>query len=237
MSQQPQNANLTTALAGFFTSILEILISKETGRVAIDRVLVLLLIFTMWFSYAYRDDIFQSIIATNQNAAVEIYIKTQEQNRIKQLGQEVRTNSQRLLSLLKPDIVAVWIYKPQRKHYFMELVYYEGELPFNTQISDYSRISVDRISTEYYEHSNGMPFISNGLESDELTRITKANKGVYSCPIYNRYGYYEGKISMYWPEFKSLSDTSTRMYHIECTRAARQIGRHLDTNDELLNTM
>lgn len=229
--QQPTStANPFMFFTNFLASLLELFIDKNTGRVAIDRVLVSLLITALAFGYMERDDIMKSMASSSKAAAVEIYKEAQEHSRLEKLGQEVRTNSQRMLALFKPDIVGVWIYKPQDTHYFMEMVYYEGKLPDSTTIKDYNHIGVDRSTREYSEHSNSIPYISNGLE-DTLASITNTSYFVYSCPLYNKYGYYQGKVAMYW---KDVPDpTKERRYYSECSRSARQISQYLDTNNEL----
>ena len=228
--QKPSNGNPGIMFANFLGALLDLFIDKNTGRVAIDRVLVSLLIAALTFGYFERDEIFKSLASNTKTAAVEIYKEAQEHSRLEKLGQEVRTNSQHLLALFKPEIVGVWIYKPQDKHYFMELVYYEGTLPDNTTIHDYSKIGVDRSTKEYSEHSNSIPYISNGLEST-LASITNTSYFVYSCPLYNKYGYYQGKVAMYW---KDVPDPLLeRRYYTECSKSSRQISQYLDTNNEL----
>lgn len=228
--QQPSTANPFMFFTNFLASLLELFIDKTTGRVAVDRVLVSLLITVLAFGYMGRNEILTSFASSSRSAAVETYKESQEHSRLEKLGQEVRTNSQRLLALFKPDIVGVWIYKPQDTHYFMEMVYYEGKLPENTVITDYSNIGVDRSTREYSEHSNSIPYISNGLE-DTLASITNTGYFVYSCPLYNKYGYYQGKVAMYWKDVPS--PLTERRYYAECSRSARQISQYLDTNNEL----
>lgn len=233
MSQQtPPNNNPLAFFVTFLSSLLELIINKDTGRVAVDRVIACLLIATLWGGYVNRTEIFSSVSDSNKTAAVKIYKEAQEQGRLEKLGQEIRTNSQHLLALFNPDIAGVWIYKPQDKHYFMEMVYYEGTLPENTTIKDYSNIGVDRSTKEYSEHSNSIPYISNGLE-DTLASITNTGYFVYSCPLYNKYGYYQGKVAMYWKDVPN--PTLERRYYTECAKSARQISQYLDTNNELID--
>ncbi|MGL4523813.1 MAG: hypothetical protein ACRCWQ_14795 [Bacilli bacterium] len=197
------------------------MVTDDNGRVSPGKLLTV--VFLISFVSALTNvgpisEYFKELSATRTH---EAYIVAQDNLRNVQYEAAIKNQSQILYSTIKPQMVGVWVYKPENLHHFADLVYYEGTLPDSVQDKDLKDVGVDRTSIEYMDHIMGIPFMSSGPK-DSVAKITESDYFLYSCPIYNSRGSYYGSVSMYWRE--KPKDIDRKKYASQCRQAARFIG-------------
>lgn len=194
----------------------------DTGKVSFQKLGLGLLLLALIAGYQNADKIVDFVKEINRINSNESYALAQKDIRKERFDDDIKIQSQRVYSIINPDMVGVWIYKPENLHHFRVLAHYEGSLPEGTTPEDFQNLGVDKTSKEYLEHISGLPYQSNGLDH-AVSSITNTRYFAYSCPIFNTNGAYYGILGMYWKEMPEIDE---KKFFVACTQAARVMGRN-----------
>ena len=193
-------------------------------KIDFSKLFVTLILTICAFGYYHKSDIADYLEKRDFDRKIAVYIEGQKSERLERLDAAVKTQAQLIYSIVNPDMVGIWVYKPEELRHFRELIHYEGKLPDTTEAKDFQNIGVDKTLREYELHIQGIPYQSNGLDH-AVSSITNTRYYAYSCPIFNSKGSYHGIIGMYWREMPVPIDE--KQYYVMCTQAARSIGSNL----------
>lgn len=209
-------------LVQFLKSMMGLFVTND--KVDFSKLFVVLILTLSAFGYYHRSDIADFMENRDYEKKFSAYIEGQNSERVARLDASVKTHAQLVYSIVAPDMVGVWVYKPEELRHFRELIHYEGKLPEGTEAKDFQNIGVDKTLKEYELHIQGIPYQSNGLDH-AVSSITNTRYYAYSCPLFNSRGSYHGIVGMYWKDMPSPADE--KQYYVMCTQAARAIGANL----------
>lgn len=218
MSTTPNQVGLVQ----FMKNMMGLIITDD--RIDFSKLFVVLILATGAIGYYHKSDIADFMDNRDYEKKFSAYIEGQNSERLARLDAAVKTHAQLVYSIVTPDMVGVWVYKPEELRHFRELIHYEGKLPEGTTAKDFQNIGVDKTLKEYELHIQGIPYQSNGLDH-AVSSITNTRYYAYSCPLFNSRGSYHGIVGMYWREMPNPTDE--KQYYVMCTQAARSIGANL----------
>ena len=219
MSTTPQQH---TGLVQFIKSMMSLFVTDD--KIDFSKLAVVLILSLCAGAYYHKSEIATFLENRDYEKKFSAYIEGQKSERAERLDASVKTHAQLVYSIVAPDMVGVWIYKPEDLRHFRELIHYEGKLPEGTEAKDFQNIGVDKTLKEYELHIQGIPYQSNGLDH-AVSSITNTRYYAYSCPLFNSRGSYHGIVGMYWKEMPTTIDE--KQYYVMCTQAARMIGSNL----------
>lgn len=218
MSTTPQQVGLVQ----FLKNMMGLFVTDD--KIDFSKLFVVLLLTICAVGYYHKSDIADFMENRDYEKKFSAYIEGQNSERVARLDAAVKTHAQLVYSIVAPDMVGVWIYKPEELRHFRELIHYEGKLPEGTEANDFQNIGVDKTLKEYELHIQGIPYQSNGLDH-AVSSITNTRYYAYSCPLFNSRGSYHGIVGMYWKDMPTPIDE--KQYYVMCTQAARAIGANL----------
>lgn len=216
MSQQATN------FFGFLKGFMSIFMTPthDGERVSSSRVYLAIFLTIAFTVYQSRSEIINFFGAMHKNSSISTYIEQQDREIMKQYDASIVNYSQAIYSIIKPDTVGVYMYKPEDLHHFRELIHFEGILPNGTDIEDFKSIGIDKTSDEYQKHILGLPYFSNEPKQYHIEGVSRYS---YTCPIFNRRSMYVGYVGVYWDEDPKIKHTDIKLFS-NCTQAARNIG-------------
>lgn len=195
----------------------------DNGKLNISKLVVGIFIIICSMAYYHKKDIKNYLLEANVNNAVTNYVEIKAQAKKMDYEASIVNSTQGIYTVLKPDTVAVYMYRPEDTHQYRELVHYEGLLPEGTNPEQYKN-GIDKSSEEYTNHIMGAPYSSEKVV--QYDHVEGVNRFYYTCPIFNTRLMYVGYVGMYWddvvPKYKPI-----QMF-TQCTNAARQIGVNMD---------
>lgn len=200
-------------------SLMSLFLTADGERISPSKVYLGFILMIMLAIYQNRNEVIDFFNAIHRNSSVVTYIEKEEADRKTRYDAAVVNQSQAVYSVIRPDTVAVYMYRPEDIHHFRELVHYEGVLPEGTKPEDYS-FGINKASEEYQKHIMGIPYDSEGLV--EYPHIEGVKRYMYTCPIFNRRNMYVGYVGLYWDEVPAKYNEL--MNFVNCTQAAREIG-------------
>lgn len=219
----PTQPSASQGLLGFLKGLMSI-ITDDNGKISLPKFLVCMIIIAMSVLWVKWDSVTETIQTFNREQSYDAYLTAIQDERNRAFDAAVENQSRLVYSIINPELVGVFIYKPEDIHHFKEMIHYEGKLPEGSTPQDFKQLGVDKTSKEYTDHIKGFPFQSKGLEKSKSS-ITNTEFYTYSCPIFNSKGVYSGFIGMYWQEVPV--DLNKEQYFMLCTQAARSIGINL----------
>ena len=201
-----------------FLSVFESLFKDATGRVLVERIILLSTFAFFALLWSKSELIANTYIKSRYKTYIEI-IEDQKNRNFQQVLQE---QVQVLHSSAKADFSAIYTLRPKEVNNFADLSVYEGTLPSTVDIKTNMSRPIDKTSDQYVAQLTGRDYESTyefvyfpGEKPDEINYM-------YSCPFFNSNNVYAGSIEVYYKN--SPSHKSERLFSI-CNHIARVLGR------------
>ena len=121
------------------------------------------------------------------------------------------------------DFSAIFVFRPKNINYFVDIIAYEGRLPYSVDPKNLGGYPIDKTSDEYNKHINGLYHITTTPSPVLPTKEYVDVVYTFSCPYFNLDNYYSGSILMEW--YKKKPVVSDIRLMVVCNQAARILGR------------
>ena len=198
-------------ITGFITGI-------RTWKQLFIKLILIIFLFLMVIIWYKWDDVFSiwKTSATVDVASMELErSKKFESASIEQL---------KIIHLSSgADFSAIFVFRPKNINYFVDIIAYEGRLPYEVDPKNLGGYPIDKTSEEYNKHINGLYHIAKTpspfLPTKEYVEVVYT----FSCPYFNLDNYYSGSILMEW--YKKKPEISDIRLMVVCNQAARILGR------------
>jgi len=211
------NKGLMELIFGLFDRLT---VAKD-GRSRFFNFLTMLMIFFIVFTVYQWDEIKTLYKETRYEVFVEAIAFERSQSFIQSAQQQLQI----LYVNSGADLTVVYEYYPPDKHYFYSAVFFEGMLPEGKDIEVLKSIPIDKTSSEYITHLNGLPYSSFDTFKFFPHELGNSFAYVYSCPIFNLGNIYSGSVSMVWYESPDITEQKLKDLHAMCFQSARVLGR------------
>lgn len=225
MENQPQSNPITQFVKGTIGMFINPDGSVSISKLCVSAVLALSMI--LYQNGSVVKEYIQSLTHQNSYGA---YIAATEHEMDKRYNASLINQSQMIYSVVKPDMVGIFMYEPEDLHHFKKLVHYEGTLPEGKSYETFKTMTmgVDKTSEEYQSHLNGIPYHTNVEDTNSTKWVDGAYTGHfdYTCPIYNSKASYIGVLVIHWDKYPSSFDE--KKTYVACTQSARLIGSYRD---------
>ena len=212
MSWISDRLELIDRITNFITGI-------RTWKQLFIKLIFIIILFSMAIVWYKWDDVF-SVLKTSSTTidsqAVEI-----------ERAKKFESASQEQLDVIHlstgADFSAIFVFRPKNINYFVDIIAYEGRLPYEVDPKNLGGYPIDKTSEEYNKHINGLYYISTVASPYLPTKEYVEVAYTFSCPYFNLENYYSGSILMEWYKKKPVV-TDTRLM-VVCNQAARILGR------------
>lgn len=199
--------------------ILNLLTSIKTWKQLFIKLTFIIILFIMVIVWYKWDDLFSVI----KNSSTTIDAPTLEIERAKKF-EAVSIEQLNVIHLSTgADFSAIFVFRPKNINYFVDILTYEGRLPYQVDPKNLGGYPIDKTSEEYNKHINGLYYISKVASPYLPTKQYVNVVYTFSCPYFNLDNYYSGSILMEWYTNKPVV-TDTRLM-VVCNQAARILGR------------
>lgn len=190
----------------------------QTWKQLFIKLILIIILFLMVIVWYKWDDVFSVLKNTS---TVDIHAVEIER------AKKFETASQEQLDVIHlsagADFSAIFVFRPKNINYFVDIIAYEGRLPYEVDPKNLGGYPIDKTSEEYNKHINGLYYISEVASPYLPTKDFVQVAYTFSCPYFNLENYYSGSILMEWYKKKPLV-TDTRLM-VVCNQAARILGR------------
>lgn len=191
----------------------------RTWKQLFIKLIFIIILFSMAIVWYKWDDVFSVLKTTSttiDSQAVEI-----------ERAKKFESASQEQLDVIHlstgADFSAIFVFRPKNINYFVDIIAYEGRLPYEVDPKNLGGYPIDKTSEEYNKHINGLYYISTVASPYLPTKEYVEVAYTFSCPYFNLENYYSGSILMEWYKKKPVV-TDTRLM-VVCNQAARILGR------------
>lgn len=212
MSWISDRLELIDRITNFITGI-------RTWKQLFIKLIFIIILFSMTIVWYKWDDVF-SVLKTSSTT---IDSQAMEIERAKKF----ESASQEQLDVIHlstgADFSAIFVFRPKNINYFVDIIAYEGRLPYEVDPKNLGGYPIDKTSEEYNKHINGLYYISTVASPYLPTKEYVEVAYTFSCPYFNLENYYSGSILMEWYKKKPVV-TDTRLM-VVCNQAARILGR------------
>lgn len=212
MSWISDRLELIDRITNFITGI-------RTWKQLFIKLIFIIILFSMAIVWYKWDDVFSVLKTTSttiDSQAVEI-----------ERAKKFESASQEQLDVIHlstgADFSAIFVFRPKNINYFVDIIAYEGRLPYEVDPKNLGGYPIDKTSEEYNKHINGLYYISTVASPYLPTKEYVEVAYTFSCPYFNLENYYSGSILMEWYKKKPVV-TDTRLM-VVCNQAARILGR------------
>lgn len=205
---------------GFFLDILDKLFKDATtGEIVFYRAILLVLLFTMGFTWYSKDELY----ALYKQTRFETYQEVLSVEREKKFEMTAQEQLQIAHVSSGATFSMVTSFRPRNLNYFVDIIAVEGRPPIalvnKEEIGGYP---INKTSNEYMVHMSGRPFV----DTKEFVYLPEDSNGeysyMYSCPYFNMDNIYSGSISMFWKKKPVMSENKL---FVICNQASRILGR------------
>lgn len=209
-------AGVTDRLA-ILDKVINLVTSVKTWKQLFIKLIFIIILFIMVIVWYKWDDVFDFYKTSHTTLVVDKLEQTKKFN-------SASTEQLNVVHLSTgADFTAIFVFRPKNINYFVDIIAYEGRLPYEVDPKILGGYPIDKTSEEYNKHINGLYYISKDASPYLPTKEFVGVAYTFSCPYFNLDNYYSGSILMEWYTKKPVV-TDTRL-QVVCNQAARILGR------------
>lgn len=203
--------------------ILDRIFKDASGRVLLERVVVCVLIITIFLGYSKLDIILAHMKESRYEEYKKIIAEKSESDFV-----TIATEQVQIIHVQsKADFSAIYAFRPKDLNYFSDIIASQGEAPsfIDKRLINGEGRPIDKSSDQYARHLTGNTFVSG----DEFIFMSSENDNtneinyMYSCPYFNSGNVYAGSIELYYKS-KPPEYDENRLFSI-CNHVGRVLGR------------